>query len=204
MKTRQVEAANCELFRKLGYLVTQTPYSNDGGKDAIAEKDGHTYVIECKRYAETQVIGRRDLQIFFAAMHKEKAKEGFSINTGRFARTAWHFAAKNNILLYDKYLLPNLVNQAYPTPLDVSEARVLCIECGAISSMPVGVEPARGFCVNGHWMISNVTRAECRIFSSDVPACRRCGSAMREIRLHGKSFWGCTQYPKCKARLEPR
>jgi ssDNA-binding Zn-finger/Zn-ribbon topoisomerase 1 len=204
MDPRQFEAAICELFRKLGYLVKQTPYSNDGGKDAIAEKDGHAYVIECKRYAETQVIGRRDLQIFFAAMHSENAKEGFYINTGRFARTAWDFAEKNNILLYDRYRLPNLVNQAYPTPLNVSEARVLCIECGAISRMPVGAEPARGFCVNDHPMISNVTKADLRIFSGDVPSCRRCGSAMREVRRYGKGFWGCTQYPKCKERLEPR
>ena len=204
MDPRQFEGAVCELFRKLGYLVKQTPYSNDGGKDAVAEKDGHKYVIECKRYAETQLIGRRDLQIFFAAMHDENAKEGFYINTGRFARTAWDFAAKNRILLYDRYRLPNLVNQAYPTPIDVSEAKVLCIECGVVSSMPVCAEPARGLCVNGHSMISNVTKADLRIFSSDVPACRRCGSAMREVRRYGKYFWGCTKYPECKAPLEPR
>jgi HJR/Mrr/RecB family endonuclease len=204
MDPRQFEAAICELFRKLGYLVMQTPYSNDGGKDAIAEKDGRKCVIECKRYAETQVIGRRDLQIFFAAMHKEGAEEGFYINTGRFARTAWDYAAENNIRLFDRYGLPNLVNQAYPTPIDVSEARVLCIECGVINSMPVCAEPAKGFCVNGHSMISNVTKADLRIFSSEAPACRRCGSAMREVSRYGKYFWGCTKYPECNARLEPR
>src|SRR5579871_4525146 len=63
MTPQQFENAIAELFRALGYRVEQTPYSNDGGKDAIAYKDGKKHLIECKRYAPNRSIGRRDLQI---------------------------------------------------------------------------------------------------------------------------------------------
>jgi HJR/Mrr/RecB family endonuclease len=53
MTPMQFESTICELFRKLGYRVTQTPFSNDGGKDAIAYKDGETFLIECKQYEST-------------------------------------------------------------------------------------------------------------------------------------------------------
>src|SRR5690606_27830884 len=41
------EDAIAELFRALGYKVQQTPYVNDGGKEAIAFKNGKKYAIEC-------------------------------------------------------------------------------------------------------------------------------------------------------------
>jgi hypothetical protein len=37
---REFEDGVAAMFEKLGYSVKQTPYSNDGGKDAIAIKDG--------------------------------------------------------------------------------------------------------------------------------------------------------------------
>lgn len=88
MTPQRFEASVAVLFRQLGYEVTQTPYSNDRGKDAIAWKDGKKYLIECKHYEAANVIGRRDLQIFVAAMKEENAEAGFYINTGRFAKTA--------------------------------------------------------------------------------------------------------------------
>jgi restriction system protein len=136
MEPRQFENAIAELFRTLGYSVKQTPYSNDGGKDAIAEKDGMKVLIECKRYAADRSIGRRDLQVFAAAIQDEKADGGIYVNTGSFTSTAREYAQKNRIQLYDRNRLPHLVNQAYPTPIDISQARVMCLECGAELSLP--------------------------------------------------------------------
>ena len=67
MGSKEFEDSIAKVFRKLGYRVTQTPYSRDGGKDAIAWKDNKKYVIECKRYGTGSSVGRRDLQILLAA-----------------------------------------------------------------------------------------------------------------------------------------
>ena len=53
----EFEDAVAEMFSNLGYRVVQTPYQNDGGKDAIAYRNGKTVLIECKQYRKTS-IGR--------------------------------------------------------------------------------------------------------------------------------------------------
>jgi hypothetical protein len=200
MGPQEFENAIAELFRKLGYQVKQTPYSNDGGKDAIAEKNGEKILIECKRYAANNSIGRRDLQILVAAMHDEGAGRGIYVNTGIFTATAKKYAEKNEILLYDRNTLPQLINEAYPTPADVSHANVMCVECGAITPMSVCDLPATGVCRNGHALTSNVVKADLRVFSSTgIPNCEICGSPMRVVKGRRGEFWGCSRYPRCRS-----
>ena len=199
MNPQQFEHAVAELFRKLGYTVKQTPFSNDGGKDAIAHKDGKTYIIECKRYDASNSIGRRDIQIFVAAMKDEKASGGFYINTGNFTRTAKEYAAKNGITIYDRFRLPHLVNEAYPLTVDIATVSAMCLECGSITSMPVSDMPITRACLNGHLLTSNITRADLRIISSTgIPFCDRCGTPMRIVNNYRGKFWGCPRYPRCK------
>ena len=62
----------------MGYDVEQTPYTNDGGRDAVAQKDGRVFLIECKRYAADRTVGRPELQKLFAAMTEANADGGFS------------------------------------------------------------------------------------------------------------------------------
>ena len=38
------------IYIKLGYSVTQTKKTGDGGKDIIIRKDSEIYYVECKRY----------------------------------------------------------------------------------------------------------------------------------------------------------
>lgn len=200
MSPQQFETAISELFRLLGYKVRQTPFSNDGGKDAIAEKDGRKYLIECKRYSPENSIGRRDLQIFVAAIGDEGAGGGFYINTGVFTRTAKEYAEKNGIQLYDHWRLPLLVNQAHANPGDFSKANVMCVECGEVTEMAVLNEPATCICINGHSITSNLVLTDLRVVcSSDAPYCDRCGSPMRIISSYGRRFLGCARDPNCKA-----
>jgi len=132
MSPREFEDAVAQLFRKLGYEVEQTPYSNDGGKDAILWKDNKKFVIECKRYSKGQLTGRRDLQILVAAKHDVQADGALFISTGRFARTAIEYARENHITLYDGDHLPILVNQAFAEDSTMPHARVMCDLCGEI------------------------------------------------------------------------
>jgi HJR/Mrr/RecB family endonuclease len=108
MNERAFEDAIAELFRKLNFKVQQTLYSNDGGKDVIAWKDGRKYVIECKRYSASSVTGRRDLQILLAAMHDEKADGALFITTGKFSSSAIKYAEINKIEVFDRDHLPIL------------------------------------------------------------------------------------------------
>jgi ssDNA-binding Zn-finger/Zn-ribbon topoisomerase 1 len=209
MDSKQFEDAVAALFCQLGYAVEQTPYSNDRGKDAIARKDGKTYLIECKRYSVDNTIGRRDLQIFVAAMKEEKAEAGFYINTGRFTKTAIEYAAKENIDLYDSERFPVLVNAAFPVREDISTAKVMCLECGSVVTLPVDETPTSGICENGHTVTNDITLARLLATSfaplpvmSGPPTlpdiiCDRCKSKMRLVNGRRGKFWGCSRYPKC-------
>ena len=211
MDSRRFEDAVAALFRQLGYEVRQTPYSNDRGKDAIAWKDGKKYLIECKRYGPNNTIGRRDLQVFFAAMQEEKAEGGFYINTGRFAKTAKEYAVQTRIDLYDVERFQMLVNAAFPVKEDVSRASVICLECGVMVSLPVGDAPTSSLCENGHMVTNDITIPQLAsgplapLPSMSGPPtlpdllCDRCHSKMRLVDGRRGKFWGCSQYPKCRS-----
>jgi restriction system protein len=200
MDPHQFENAVAELFRALGYDVKQTPFSNDGGKDAIATKDGKKLLIECKRYGVDKSIGRRDLQILVAAMQDEKADGGVFVNTGMFAGTAESYAAKNRIILYDRDGLASLINTAYGSAVDFSVVNVMCPECGCITGVALGTVPAAGTCPNGHQVQNDITAAELRISSAaQKPRCSACGAPMRLVKGQFGKFWGCSKYPHCKA-----
>lgn len=211
MTSQQFEDAVAVLFRELGYQVKQTPYSNDRGKDAIALKDGKKYLIECKRYDANNTIGRRDLQVFVAAMKEENAHGGFYINTGRFANTVAEYAEQNQIDIYDGTTFPTLVNSAFPVKEDVSSASVMCAECGDVLRLPIGEVPTAGKCANGHSVTNDITttrvasaRFACLPVISGPPSrpalvCDQCGSTMRLVNGWRGKFWGCSKYPKCKS-----
>jgi restriction system protein len=209
MTPQRFEDSIAVLFRQLGYEVKQTPYSNDRGKDAIAWKGGKKYLIECKHYGADKLIGRRDLQIFVAAMKEENAEAGFYINLGRFAKTAAEYAEQNQIDLYDGERFPILVNAAFPVKEEISTAKAMCLECGVVLTLAIAEAPTSSICDHGHTVINDITVA--RLLSApfaplalsgpptlSVVICKRCQSKMRVVNGRRGKFWGCSQYPKCK------
>jgi HJR/Mrr/RecB family endonuclease len=199
MSPRQFENAIAQVFRELGYEVKQTPYSNDGGKDAVVWKDGEKYLVECKRYEANNKIGRRDLQIFVAAMKEENAKAGYYVNTGRFASTAAAYAKENQIELYDRHRLPALINSAYPTREEIATASVMCLECGTVEHLPVDESPSASVCVNGHAVTNEITtRLVCSGAFAPSSFCERCGSDLRLVNGRYRKFWVCSKYPRCR------
>ena len=199
MEPYQFENAIAGLFRNLGFEVKQTPYSNDHGKDAIAWKDGKKYLIECKRYDAQNTIGRRELQIFLAAMKEENVELGFYVNTGRFASTAREYAAQQNIELYDRENFAELVNRAYPVREDVLNASVMCLECGQIQVLPIDDKATTGTCPSGHPIETDITKELIRHSSFAIPSkCESCGARLRLVKTKHRQFWGCSKYPGCK------
>ena len=152
---RTFENIVSKLFRKMGYSVRQTPYTNDRGRDAIARKGGKDYVIECKRYARDTTIGRRDLQILHSAMTEEAAAGGFFVTTGKFAKTAKEFVEGKKIELVDAQHLVELMR--HYMPYDSQEAdrfRVMCEKCGNIVKRRLSRPEEIVRCVQGHQVSS--------------------------------------------------
>ena len=140
-----------ELFRKMGYTVKQTPYTNDRGRDAIARKGGKTYLVECKRYARDKNIGRRDLQIFHSAMTDESAAGGFFVTTGKFGKTAEEFVRNKKIKLIDEKRLIERMRRYMPyDSREVDKFRVMCEECGSIVERCLSRPEEIVRCVQGH------------------------------------------------------
>jgi Holliday junction resolvase len=165
LSPREFEDVIAKLFRNLGYKVKQTPYSNDGGRDAVATKDDIIYSIECKRYGVDKSIGREPLQKFFAAMHTDKAAKGFFISTCRFTKTAINYAKDNNIELIDLNKLLSLMREAFPEDHESESVRVMCTECGSIVIFRISAHRQRTSCQNGHIVNSpffNATLQELR------------------------------------------
>ena len=209
MTPQQFENAIAELFRKLGYKVKQTPYSNDGGKDAILLKDGKKYLVECKRYSESNCVGRPDIQKFVAAMHDESATGGYYVSTGIFSSAAKEYAEGHAIRLFDRFTLPSLVLGAYPVTQDAASSKAMCLDCGAIVDFALDDAPVEALCPNGHEVRSTIKRTDLSVLSAagttlrvltpnGVPHCEKCGSPMRIVKGYRGEFWGCSEYPNCK------
>lgn len=153
----EFEDAVADMYRRLGYIVEQTPYSNDHGKDGIAYKNNKKYVIECKRYSKENKVGRPPLQKFFAAMYEEKAVKGFFITTGFFADTAYEYAKVNKIELINGTRLVQEMRKAYPEAND-DKIEVMCLECGDIVTFNMDQgEDQRKCCKNKHKVEKNIT-----------------------------------------------
>ena len=197
---REFEDTVAAMFEKLGYSVKQTPYSSDGGKDAIATKDGKKVLIECKRY-EKDLIGRPALQKFYAAIMEEKADKGILVTTSGFARTAlqYDYVRSNLIELIDGKTLAHMMIRAFPESSDLEKYTVMCLQCGSQVMFDLLAGESHKMCRNNH-PVNNDLRSEMlslKLVSGKL-YCDKCGREMR--RVHGRrgDFWGCTGYPECQ------
>jgi HJR/Mrr/RecB family endonuclease len=185
-----------QLYQKLGYNVTQTPYTNDKGKDAILFKNNQKFLVECKKYDKTKSIGRPMLQKFYAAMVEEESTVGFFIATCNFTSSAIEYGKKFNIELIDIEKLTDLINEAYPENSVLTHINCMCIECGEIVKIEVDNHEI-DFCKNGHSVINDIY-----ISNSFIPSCIKCGIKM--VLRNGKfgKFWGCANFPNCRVTIK--
>jgi len=196
LSPREFEDACSEMFRRLGYSVRQTPYSNDGGKDAVMTKDQRRYVAEFKRFARDKGIGRPHLQKFLAAMRDESADRGFFITTSYFADTAIAYARKNSIELVDAVKLVSMMREAFPDS-DVLAVSAMCLNCGEVHAFGLD-ESAERTCACGQTVVCDVLGEPMSVRSIlSMPSCERCGKPLRVVVGRGGKFWGCTGYPNC-------
>jgi len=99
------------LFERLGYRITMTGGSHDGGIDLVATRDGKDHYIQCKKYTNNKVsVGA--VRDFYGAIADKQNAEGHFITTQFFTPEARYFAEGKPIDLIDQFRLLNLIKLA--------------------------------------------------------------------------------------------
>lgn len=120
----EFERVMSEIYQMLGYDVTRTPATKDGGKDIIlcskSALGEFIYYVECKKYSSKRTVGVGIIRNLYGVTCADKVNGGIVTTTSHFSRDAVEFIEKHNlqhqIKLQDfetiKYLL-NIVTKKH-------------------------------------------------------------------------------------------
>lgn len=105
------------FFKDAGLLAWVTKKSNDAGVDGFARHSNGLIVVQCKRHAEDNGVGRPVVQQFKGVIEENSAWRGFIVTTSYFTNEAIESASKNtNVKLIDM----NQLLEWHRSGLDVS------------------------------------------------------------------------------------
>lgn len=101
------------LLKNMGFSITKTPYSNDGGIDLLATYEkpvfSGKYIIQCKNY--TGLVGQPDVRDLYGVIMSENANKGILITPSNFTEQAYSFAKGKNIELINGDVLNKLIEE---------------------------------------------------------------------------------------------
>lgn len=110
MEGHEFEFFCADLLRKRGFVdVEVTKGSGDYGIDILAEKDGVTYAIQCKRY--TMPVGVKAIQEAYAGRDYYDRMVGAVMTNQYFTSPAVEAARKLKILLWDGGYLEEMMEE---------------------------------------------------------------------------------------------
>ncbi len=110
MEGLEFEQFCAEVLRQKGFVdVTLTRASRDFGVDILAEKDGVTYAIQCKRYQTP--VGVKAVQEAFAGREYYDRMVGAVLTNQYFTQPAVDAARKLKILLWDRGYLDVMLEE---------------------------------------------------------------------------------------------
>ncbi|MCM1057750.1 MAG: restriction endonuclease [Firmicutes bacterium] len=110
MEGHDFEYYCAELLRRRGFQeVEVTKGSGDYGIDILAEKDGVTYAIQCKRY--TAPVGVKAIQEAYAGRDYYDRMVGAVLTNQYFTQPAVEAAKKLKILLWDRGYLEEVLRE---------------------------------------------------------------------------------------------
>lgn len=107
---REFEHFISQLLTTLGYKTRVTQASNDYGADVIAEKYNIKYVIQCKLYSSP--VSNSAVQEVNASKSYYNAHVAIVVTNNTFTRNAIKLAEENNVLLWDRMTLIELMNKS--------------------------------------------------------------------------------------------
>ena len=98
------------MLKKRGFIdVEVTKGSGDNGVDILAEKDGVSYAIQCKRYEEP--VGVKAVQEAYAGRDYYDKMVGVVMSNQYFTKGATEMARKLKILLWDRGYLEEMLDE---------------------------------------------------------------------------------------------
>ena len=99
-----------DLLRNRGFIeVEVTKSSGDYGVDILAEKEGVTYAIQCKRYSAP--VGVKAVQEAYAGRDYYDKMVGCVLTNQYFTQPAVEAAKKLKILLWDRGYLEEMIEE---------------------------------------------------------------------------------------------
>lgn len=96
-----------KLFSEMGFSTTVTKSSGDQGIDIIAKKNNVSFGIQAKKY--TGSVGNSSVQETVAGLNHYGLKKGIVLTTSHFTKSAIQLAESNDILLWDRDKLIELI-----------------------------------------------------------------------------------------------
>jgi hypothetical protein len=112
MDPYEFEHLVCEVFRRRGYEVKETPKSGDDGVDGLLRKEGKLYLLQCKRVKKG--VGAPVVRDFYGAMTHERATGGFLVTTGRTTEAARNWAKGKPITILELEKFSDMVRESFP------------------------------------------------------------------------------------------
>ena len=107
----QFEDYISSLFRRLGFEVEATSYSNDGGVDLVATFNqpifSGKYIIQCKNW--TGPVGQPEVRDLYGVVMDQRANKGILITPSDYTQQAYDFAKGKNIELINGTILRELL-----------------------------------------------------------------------------------------------
>jgi len=98
LPSRKFEEVVAELLNKMGYEITLTPATRDGGKDIYAAKKDSLgtflYIVECKKYGPDNHVGVGLIRELYGVVQAENATAGILATTSFFSKPAKEFQEK--------------------------------------------------------------------------------------------------------------
>lgn len=97
----QFEDVMAEVYSRLGYHVTQTKKTRDGGKDLIIRKPNalgnFVYYVECKKYSKSNPVGVGIVREVAGTLSVDRVNAGIIATTSHFTKDARDFILNNNM-----------------------------------------------------------------------------------------------------------
>lgn len=110
MEGVEFEKFCADLLKKHGFAEVEiTKASGDFGVDILAEKEGVTYAIQCKRYTET--VGVKAVQEACAGREYYDRMVGAVMTNQYFTEPAVKAAKKLKILLWDRGYIDEMMEE---------------------------------------------------------------------------------------------
>lgn len=104
------EELACDILIANGFdLAENTPASGDFGVDILAQKEGITYAIQCKRY--TEAVGLEAIQQVYAGRAYYECHVAVVLTNRTFTVNAQKLADKIGVVLWDRDTLRELLQK---------------------------------------------------------------------------------------------